>query len=80
MADFFNVIEQFIEIKIKEGEIKERLSSTGERNMRQVERELKNNNITIDAAIGKFLKERNYYLAFGSDRHAVEKLKEMLKH
>lgn len=73
MADFLSVVKRFIEQK----GFKEKLSSIGESNMRQVGRDLASGKITIDQAIDLFLKERDY--RFEVSRKDREELEKMLK-
>ncbi|EKD58899.1 MAG: hypothetical protein ACD_56C00034G0001 [uncultured bacterium] len=73
MKDFLSVVKKFIEQK----GFKEKLSSIGESNMRQVGRDLASGKITLDQAIDLFLKERDYKYLVG--RKEREELAKMLK-
>lgn len=73
MADFLSVVKKFIEQK----GFKEKLSSIGESNMRQVGRDLASKKITVDQAIDIFLKERDYKFLVG--RHERAELEKLIK-
>lgn len=70
MADFLTIVKKFIDEKGFE----QKLSSTGESNMRAVGRELERKEITVEQAVDEVCKERNYRARIGrSERADLEK-------
>jgi hypothetical protein len=55
------------------------LSSAGWSRMRQVKRDLDDKKISTEDAISEFLKERDFRISIGRDRHAVDDLRRMFK-
>lgn len=73
MADFITVVKSYV----REKQLQD-LSSDGWARMRQVKRDLESKKITAEDAVNEFLKERDFRLTIGRDRHAVDDLKKRL--